>query len=262
MMLRTMIVAVACLCFVSAGIAGEEPKKTPASPAAQYKTLVEQYEQGGLSREFSGKFLKLARQHPKDPVAVDALLWVVSKIRSGAELSQALETLANNHIKNKKLELVCRWLVRKPSVASEKLLRALMEKSPHRNVRAQACFQFADYLKRQVAMIDTLKEDSDQAKRFDQYYGMGFSKHLVSLNVAEISKEIETLYLRVVKSFADVPLGESTMGKSAEKELFSIRHLSLGGKAPGIEGTDIGGKPFKLADHRGKVIVLDFWGNW
>ena len=261
-MLRTLIVAVACLCFVSSGITGEEPKKTAASPADQYKRLVEQYEQDGVVREFSGQFLNLAQQHPKDPVAVDALLWVVTKVRSGAELTIALETLSKNHIKSKKLESVCRWLVRKPSVAAEKLLRALMEKSPHRNVRAQACFQFADYLKRQVAMIHTLKEDPDQAKRFDQYYGKGFSKHLVSLNVAELSEEIEKLYARVVKSFADVPVGESTMGKTAEKELFAIRHLSLGGKAPGIEGLDLDGKSFKLSDYRGKVIVLDFWGNW
>lgn len=184
-MLRTLIVAVACLCFVSSGIAGEKPKKTSASPAAQYKTLAEQYEQGGLSREFAAKFLKLAQQHPKDPVAVDALLWVVTNVRSGNELSQALETLTKNHIKSEKLETVCRRLVRKPSVAAEKLLRSLMKKSPHRNVRAQACFQFADYLKRQVAMIGTLRDDPGQAKRFDQYYGKGFSKHLVSLNVAE-----------------------------------------------------------------------------
>lgn len=261
-MLRTMIVAVACLCFVSSGIAGEEPKKSKASPAAQFKRLVEQYEQGGVVREFSGKFLDLAQQHPKDPVAVDALLWVVSKVRSGPELSIALETLSKNHIKSKKLESICRRLVRKPSVAAEKLLRSLMEKSPHRNVRAQACFQFADYLKRQVAMIHTLKDDPDQSKRFDQYYGKGFSKHLVSLNEAELSKEIEKLYARVVKSFANVPLGESTMGKTAEKELFAIRYLSMGGQAPGIEGTDLDGKPFKLSDHSGKVIVLDFWGNW
>jgi hypothetical protein len=261
-MLRILIVAVASLCFLSAGIASEKSKETTASPAAQYKTLVEQYEQGGLSREFSGKFLKLARQHPKDPVAVDALLWVVTNVRSGDDLSQALDTLTKNHINSEKLETVCRRLVRKPSVAAEKLLRSLMEKSPHRNVRAQACFQFADYLKRQVGMIHTLKEDPDQSKRFDQYYGKGFSKHLVSLNEAEISKEIEKLYVQVVKSFADVQIGESTMGKTANEELFAIRHLSLGGKAPGIEGLDLDGKSFKLSGYRGKVIVLDFWGNW
>ena len=35
-----------------------------------------------------------------------------------------------------------------------------------------------------------------------------------------------------------------------------------GKTAPDIEGEDIDGKKFKLSDYRGKVVVLDFWGNW
>jgi hypothetical protein len=38
--------------------------------------------------------------------------------------------------------------------------------------------------------------------------------------------------------------------------------FDVGTKAPEIEGTDIDGKKFKLSDYRGKVVVLDFWGNW
>ena len=30
----------------------------------------------------------------------------------------------------------------------------------------------------------------------------------------------------------------------------------------GSEGKDIDGKRFKLSDYRGKIVVLDFWGNW
>ena len=36
----------------------------------------------------------------------------------------------------------------------------------------------------------------------------------------------------------------------------------VGEPAPEIVGEDIDGKPFKLSDYRGKVVVLDFWGNW
>ena len=36
----------------------------------------------------------------------------------------------------------------------------------------------------------------------------------------------------------------------------------LNKEAPEIEGVDIDGKKFKLSDYRGKVVVLDFWGNW
>ena len=32
--------------------------------------------------------------------------------------------------------------------------------------------------------------------------------------------------------------------------------------APEIEGNDLDGVAFKLSDYRGKVVVLDFWGDW
>jgi cytochrome oxidase Cu insertion factor (SCO1/SenC/PrrC family) len=36
----------------------------------------------------------------------------------------------------------------------------------------------------------------------------------------------------------------------------------VGQLAPEIEGKDIDGKSFKLSDYRGRVVLLDFWGDW
>lgn len=44
--------------------------------------------------------------------------------------------------------------------------------------------------------------------------------------------------------------------------LFEIEHLQIGCTAPDIVGTDVEGVAFKLSDHRGKVVLLDFWGFW
>ena len=38
--------------------------------------------------------------------------------------------------------------------------------------------------------------------------------------------------------------------------------FAIGQRAPEITGTDLNGKPLKLSDYRGQVVVLDFWGNW
>jgi hypothetical protein len=37
---------------------------------------------------------------------------------------------------------------------------------------------------------------------------------------------------------------------------------AVGQPAPEITGEDLDGIPFRLSDYRGKVIVLDFWGDW
>ncbi len=38
--------------------------------------------------------------------------------------------------------------------------------------------------------------------------------------------------------------------------------LAIGKTAPDIEAEDVYGVPLKLSDYRGKVVVLDFWGDW
>ena len=43
---------------------------------------------------------------------------------------------------------------------------------------------------------------------------------------------------------------------------FRSERLVVGKEVPDIVGKDIDGKEFKLSDYRGKVILLDFWGDW
>ncbi|MCA8952842.1 MAG: hypothetical protein KDE27_25255 [Planctomycetes bacterium] len=37
---------------------------------------------------------------------------------------------------------------------------------------------------------------------------------------------------------------------------------AVGGTAPDIVGVDLDGVSFKLSDYKGKVVFLDFWGDW
>ena len=46
-------------------------------------------------------------------------------------------------------------------------------------------------------------------------------------------------------------------------EAIEIREkFGIGNVAPDIEGTDLDGVAFKLSDYKGKVVFLDFWGDW
>ena len=80
--------------------------------------------------------------------------------------------------------------------------------------------------------------------------------------------EAETLYERVLSEFADVKLlpadsnDRRTIRPMAESWLAGHRELAIGKLAPEIVGNDVDGKPLKLSDYRGKVIVLVFWASW
>ena len=42
----------------------------------------------------------------------------------------------------------------------------------------------------------------------------------------------------------------------------ATRGQAIGELMPEIAGFDLDGQPFRLSDYRGKVVVLDFWGDW
>lgn len=45
------------------------------------------------------------------------------------------------------------------------------------------------------------------------------------------------------------------------KSDFTANGLRQGYWAPDIEGSDLEGKPMKLSDFRGRVVVLEFWSS-
>jgi peroxiredoxin len=60
-------------------------------------------------------------------------------------------------------------------------------------------------------------------------------------------------------------LGYDHSQRPALKEFLAnrLKRLELVGKpAPEIVGKDVDGKPFRLADTRGKVVLVQFWASW
>jgi AhpC/TSA family len=65
----------------------------------------------------------------------------------------------------------------------------------------------------------------------------------------------EELFERAAEKYGDV------IGNKAKRQFFTLRFLSVGKVAPDIKGEDQDGKPLKLSDYRGKVVLLDFWSQ-
>ncbi|HTK78083.1 MAG TPA: TlpA disulfide reductase family protein, partial [Gemmataceae bacterium] len=76
------------------------------------------------------------------------------------------------------------------------------------------------------------------------------------------TKEAEGLYAEVVTMGRNVKDLPKEVLENAEGNLFELRNLVIGQAAPEAESNDIDGKAVKLSDHKGKVVVLDFWATW
>ena len=71
----------------------------------------------------------------------------------------------------------------------------------------------------------------------------------------------EQMLLKVVEEYGQVALGNSNVAELADKPLAELI-IRVGKKAPEIIGKDTDNVEFKLSDYRGKIVMLDFWGDW
>jgi hypothetical protein len=186
--------------------------------------------------DYASRFLELAEKHAKDPVAEKALTWIVQNAWHTPPGQKAMGILVRDHIESKNLGPVCQSLVYSSSPEAEKSLRQILEKNPHKEVRGQACFSLAQYLK-------------NQSERGGP-------------NQEKVAKEAENFFDLTIEKYGDIKSFQGTLADNAKSALFEIRHLGIGKAPPDIEGEDIDGKKLKLSDYLGKVVVLDFWGNW
>jgi hypothetical protein len=217
--------------------------------------------------EYASRFLAIADSAPEDKAAVSALIWCVQLGGGGADAAKAMRRLAEKHAADPKLASAIPGIGYSYAPVGETLLRAVIEKNQDRTTRGNATMALAQFLKRKIELIRTLNENEKRANELKPFLtAQGFDSEAVarlkSADPASAEKEVESLLEKVEKDFADISSGRGTLGKSARSELNEMRNLGVGKASPEITGSDIDGKSFKLSDYRGKVVVIDFWGDW
>jgi len=270
--------------------AKEKPKaEKSATPAEEYQALQQEYQKAQneifgslgsaktdedrekvfekyqkLGPTFAKRFLDFADKHAKDPEAVDALGWIVTNAESAPEAEKAVNLLIKEHLNSAKVGNLIQMASRQTMLPpGEKLIRAVLEQSKDKDNQGRACYALAQLLKHHAELVDQIKGlEAKRLKQIEGMYGKDFLKTVGSRDQEKLQKESETLLEQVSDKYADVKLGNRTLGDVVKTELFELRHLAIGKEPPDIEGEDIDGKKFKLSDYRGKVVVIDFWGNW
>src|SRR5436190_5084293 len=230
---------------------GRPEKQKPTTAAGEYKALMDEYvkalkesdlvfekakndeERQKVRTEFAkfrskliGRVLTFAQTHPKDKEALLALFFVIH-LDTNAErgdVDLAVQLVLKDHIASERLNdpPILQFIVFQDFQAAEKLLRGVLEKSPHQAMQAQACLGLAQIIKEKA----------------------GASPPAEAIKLTE---EAEQLFERVMNKYADV----KDAAEKAKVELFETRHLALGKTMPDIQGKDSAGKELKLSDYRG-----------
>lgn len=86
----------------------------------------------------------------------------------------------------------------------------------------------------------------------------------IRLKRAGDAEKARPLFEAVAKEFGDLKKGYTTYGAVADAYLnaHAPGSLKVGKTAPEIVGVSHDGKPMKLSDYKGRVVVIDFFGDW
>lgn len=213
-------------------------------PAAQNEVMQKRRK---VEAELTDQAMGLVGETDDDNLAVQILVWV-SNLPGDAQ-AKATEMLMNKYITSPAIgPLAGRLARRQASPQTEAMLQAIMEKNKDPQVQGQATMAMAQYL----GNMKTAKERG---------YDDG-SEYLAKWTPKAIDEARMKLLETCVEKYGDISMGRKTIGQIAEGQLFVLKYLQIGKVAPDIEGADLDEVAFKLSDYRGKVVVLDFWGDW
>ena len=268
--------------------ARQELASQAETPAVESARILEEYEaaykeyraalagaedaevQQGLRAEQDARFeaccarlMALAEEAPADPALGQALVWVVQRSGSGPRCLRACALLLEHHADGRGLDTALSAYEREMG-AGRALLEELAASDPREEVRARARFSLAQHLLQRAEYARQLAPfDPDERALYMPDFGPEVATALAGESPSALTLEAEALFAALQAEAPEVPHPyRGTLGKACALELFELRHLQPGMTAPDIEGEDLDGVAFRLSDYRGKVVVLDFWGNW
>jgi peroxiredoxin len=232
-------------------------------------------------RDYGQKMWRLVQDSPRDPSTFDALIWLVAagprflddRAERDAVLSQVVDLLIRDHLDAIGVHLT------DPNVAfalnsgdgfpachRDRLLRALFERGRDRPTRGRMGLALARYLKAEANFVESLARHGADPRRRPEiaFVDPASLEQLAKSDHRAIAREAEQILEKVIDDYGDVRYVERTMTTQetvavvAGRELSEMRTLTIGRTAPEIAGADLDGKPMKLSEFRGKVVLLDF----
>jgi hypothetical protein len=223
----------------------QEPQPNPEVEyqklCAEFDAAQEQYLEPGKLRQdpaqdprklFRPRFEQLAARAKASDTGCRSWAWVFSNSDDAPEaLRRAFNALGGEYVQSPRLEefvATLDWPAERPG---HERAGALLEKILAENQKAE------------VRAAVLLTQTSGLVERGN---GSESERALAHARLERLGKEF----------------GETSYGLQAEGLLFELEHLQIGMVAPDFTALDQDGKPWKLSDYRGKVVVLDFWGYW
>jgi hypothetical protein len=181
------------------------------------------------------KILELVEKHPKEPFAEEALIWILTNephlrrfrpwfehkdryeqiwimTRGGRQFgvpskeerdirSRAIDMLLRDHVASAKLGRVVEMLGSSHDKKSATLLRAILDKNPRKDVKAEAAVALARQMQARVAIVKQIKDNPQVAKSVEEIYGKDYALELQKADRVKLETEAVKFYAELTEKY-------------------------------------------------------------
>jgi thiol-disulfide isomerase/thioredoxin len=242
-----------CVLSLATFAVAQDKAPTPKKAAAEFKKLEAEFmtkiraartpaAQKELFTTYAPKFLKFAEDNKGTPAAIDALSF---PLRMGAPHdAKAVAALSKDYAKKPLSRLVLNILASRSDKESQDLLKAVIDGNPDKKIGAMAVKALISARERDAQTAARINGNPQLREQLEKARGKEFVKGLLDKGEAASTKIKE--YQKLL----------------AEKFKGALPEVAVGKPVPEFVSEDIKGKPAKLSDLKGKVVVLDVWATW
>jgi hypothetical protein len=202
------------------------------TPQDRQKVIQEKYPRPD---KYAAKVLELAEKHPREPFAEDALIWVLTSeyrlwrfrpwyehtaryeqiwiatsggrrfgVPSKEEQDirrKATDLLLRDHVASAKLGRVVEILGSRQDKESATLCRAILDKNPSKEVKAEAAVALARQMQARVALVKQIKNNPQLARSVQQSHGKDYVLELQKAEPVKLENEAEKFYAELVEKY-------------------------------------------------------------
>lgn len=184
------------------------------------------------SEEFFPRFVAAAKDYAGTDDAAPFLVWVVQNglFQRHPEAMKAMDALMAHHVASKHLEPLAPMLQSLAYIYEDEaatMVAKLEQGSSSAVVRGWATF---------TRLTPVFKNNAPDSKAF-----LAAKKEMLA-----ILARVDDPYLK----------------QSFDGEVTVLEKFGMGMLAPDITAPDLDGVEFSLSDYKGKVLFVDFWGDW
>lgn len=220
-----------------------------------------QEEMKGESDRIFNEMLEVAAMADEDAKTSMNAIGILLQEADAKQQEKAGKLLVMHHANNDKVVGVLSG-IRMPTQAAHDMFTAIIEKTESDDIRAKTSYGLINFLAQASEMAPMFSDNPQIAKTYPEMAEFMKSDLVSGMNEEGMIEQMKEL----ADKYGDVELDDgNTISKMVARKIkvMEVRAMvGVGKVAPEIAGPDIDGEDFKLTDYRGKVVMLDFWGDW